>query len=88
MSGFTGFFIEYVKRGEEIGARFGRIFFRLLLRGIEGCQEVKTGLEKEGYSPADKTTLRSDEAVYQIPLVIYHVLSKSIRVRKRPGSKR
>ena len=46
--GFTGFFIEYVKWGEEIGARFGRIFFRLLLRGIEGCREVKTGLEKEG----------------------------------------
>jgi len=45
--GFTGFFIEYVKRGEKIGARFGRIFFRLLLRGIEGYQEVKTGLEKE-----------------------------------------
>ena len=45
--GFTGFFIEYVKMGEKIGARFGRIFIRLLLRGLEGCQEVKTGLEKE-----------------------------------------
>jgi hypothetical protein len=49
--GFTGFFIEYVKNGEKIGARFGRIFFRLLLSGIEGCQEVKTGLGKKRIFP-------------------------------------
>lgn len=31
--GFTGFFIEFVKKGEEIGALFGRIFFRYHAKG-------------------------------------------------------
>jgi hypothetical protein len=33
--------------GRDNGARFGRIFFQLSFGGIAGCQEMKTGLEKE-----------------------------------------